>query len=39
VVVGGYAHMAHMQHKNGTFRRLGSNEYGLRDVDIVMVPS
>jgi len=30
--------MAHMQHKNHTFRRIGTNEYGLRDVDIVMVP-
>jgi len=39
VVVGGYAHMAHLQSKSALLRNTSTWEYGLRDIDFVCVPT
>ena len=38
VLVGGYAHMSHMQAKSPLMRCISTWEYGLRDIDLVCVP-
>jgi hypothetical protein len=38
VLVGGYAHMAHLQSRSAVMRCVGTWEYGLRDIDLVCVP-
>jgi len=38
VLVGGYAHMSFFQKQNLLYRTLGCHEYGLRDIDLVLVP-
>lgn len=38
VLVGGYAHMSRFQTMSTGYRKIGSHEYGMRDIDWVLVP-
>jgi hypothetical protein len=39
VIVGGYAHMTYFQQASRSYAALGTHEYGMRDIDMVLVPT